>query len=61
MKFLGDLLSRPKNEAAVLLFPVGYPADAARVPSLRRKPLDEISVWFESGSLRSVGTTAGRS
>ena len=50
MRFLGDLLGRPKNETAVLLFPIGYPADDARVPSLSRKPLDEISVWFESGS-----------
>lgn len=47
MGFLRDLLGRPRNETAVLLFPVGYPAADARVPRLERKPLDEIAVWFE--------------
>lgn len=47
MKFLGELLDRPRNETAVLLFPVGYPADGARVPALRRKSLAEISTWFD--------------
>jgi len=50
MRFLGELLGRPKNETAVLLFPVGYPADDARVPKLERKPLEEISVWFEQST-----------
>ncbi len=48
MKFLGELLERPKNETAVLLFPVGYPADDATVPKLGRKSLEEISVWFDA-------------
>jgi nitroreductase len=48
MKFLSELLDRPKNETPVLLFPVGYPAADARVPKLTRKPLDEIAVWFEA-------------
>ncbi|MEZ5100949.1 MAG: nitroreductase family protein [Thermoleophilia bacterium] len=47
MGFLRDLLGRPRNETAVLLFPVGYPAPDARVPRLARKPLDEIAVWLE--------------
>ena len=47
MKFLGELLGRPKNETAVLLVPVGYPADDARVPKLTRKSLEEISAWFD--------------
>ena len=50
MTFLRELLGRPKNETAVLLFPVGYPADDARVPKLERKPLDQISVWFEQST-----------
>jgi hypothetical protein len=29
----------------MLVMPVGYPAPGARVPDLRRKPLDEICVW----------------
>lgn len=48
MGFLGELLGRPENEKAFLLMPVGYPAADARVPDLRRKPLDEIAVWFEA-------------
>jgi iodotyrosine deiodinase len=45
MKFLGDILGRPKNERPYILFPVGYPADSVLVPDLRRKSLDEIAVW----------------
>jgi len=47
MAFLADLLGRPANEKAMLVMPVGYPADDAQVPDLRRKPLDEIVVWKE--------------
>ena len=42
MGFLRKILKRPKNEKAVLLIPVGYPARGAKVPSLSKKPLDEI-------------------
>ncbi|MEO9174640.1 MAG: nitroreductase family protein [Gaiellales bacterium] len=45
MRFLAELLGRPKNETAVLLLPVGYPAHNARVPKLTRKPTDEILQW----------------
>ncbi len=45
MAFLGELLERPANEKAMLVMPVGYPAPDARVPDLRRKPLEEIAVW----------------
>ena len=47
MGFLSELLERPANEKPFLLMPVGYPAADARVPDLLRKPLDEISAWFE--------------
>lgn len=47
MNFLEKLLERPSNERAVLLIPVGYPAEGATVPDLKRKPLDEVSVWWE--------------
>jgi nitroreductase len=47
MGFLGELLGRPAHERAMLVMPVGYPAPDARVPDLRRKPLEEIAVWFE--------------
>lgn len=45
MTFLSDLLEQPANERAMLVMPVGYPADGAMVPDLRRKRLDEIAVW----------------
>ncbi len=42
MKFLQEILGRPKNEIPFVLIPVGYPADDAKVPDLKRKTLDEI-------------------
>lgn len=44
MRFLGELLGRPDNERAFVVVPVGYPADGATVPDIRRKPLGEILV-----------------
>ena len=40
-------VGRPEHEHAMLLMPVGYPADNAQVPDLRRKALDEVSSFFE--------------
>ncbi len=45
MRFLSEVLDRPPNEAPFILFPVGFPADGARVPDLDRKPLDAVAVW----------------
>lgn len=45
MRFLSDILGRPGNEKPYILFPVGYPAEGAQVPDLRRKSLDEVAVW----------------
>lgn len=42
MKFLQEILGRPKTEIPFVLIPVGYPADDARVPDIERKPLAEI-------------------
>ena len=42
MKFLQEILNRPKNEVPFVLIPVGYPADNAKVPDIKRKPLEEI-------------------
>lgn len=42
MKFLQEILGRPKNEIPFVLIPVGYPADGAKVPDISRKPLNEI-------------------
>jgi len=45
MKFLGSLLGRPDRERPFLILVVGHPADGALVPSLVRKPLDEIATF----------------
>lgn len=42
MKFLQEILGRPKNEVPFVLIPVGYPAEDAKVPDIKRKPLSEI-------------------
>ena len=47
MGFLRDILQRPDHEHAMLVLPVGYPAEDARVPDIARKPLEEVSVFFE--------------
>jgi nitroreductase len=45
MGFLSRLLGRPDNERPCILFPVGYPAEGAVVPDIRKKGLDEVCVW----------------
>ncbi len=49
MRFLNDILHRPKNERPYILFPVGYPSEDATVPDLQRKRLDEITQWNVEG------------
>ncbi|SFP48672.1 Nitroreductase [Amycolatopsis arida] len=44
MKFLGEVLGRPRNEKAFAVIPVGYPADDCEVPNLTRKSLDQVLV-----------------
>ena len=46
MNFLTDILGRPTNEKPFLLLPVGYVADDAKVPDIKRKPLDEIATFM---------------
>lgn len=48
MKFLNEILGRPKSERPFLLLVVGYPADDVRVPDIQRKGLDEFTSWVES-------------
>ena len=47
MGFLREILNRPKHEHAMLLMPVGYPADDAKVPNLKRKNMSEVIKWIE--------------
>ncbi len=46
MNFLSQILNRPQNEKPFLLIPVGYAADECWVPDLKRKELNQISVWY---------------
>ncbi len=45
MGFLRNLLGRGKNEKAVLVLPVGYPAADAQVPDLARLEADAFIQW----------------
>ncbi|MFN3916471.1 MAG: nitroreductase family protein [Flavobacteriales bacterium] len=47
MNFLSEALNRPENERPFLLIPVGYPAENATVPDLRRKSLEEVAVYYD--------------
>ncbi|MFB9431348.1 nitroreductase family protein [Streptoalloteichus tenebrarius] len=44
MRFLSEVLGRPRNEKAFAVIPVGYPAPDAVVPDLVRKTLDQVVV-----------------
>ncbi|WP_394996268.1 nitroreductase family protein [Emticicia sp.] len=47
MDFLSKLLNRPSNERPFLLIPVGYPADNATVPDIKRKVKEQVIAWYE--------------
>jgi iodotyrosine deiodinase len=47
MRFLQKILDRPENERPFLLIPVGFPIENPKVPDLTRKPLDQISIFFD--------------
>lgn len=48
MKFLPEMCGRGPEEKAVMILPVGYPAEGATVPAVakRKKPLDQILTVF---------------
>ncbi len=46
MKFLNEILGRPKtSERPFLLLVAGYPEEDARVPDIARKPLGEVVTY----------------
>ena len=47
MGFLREILQRPDHEHAMLVLPVGFPAEKASVPNLSRKNLEDISEFLE--------------
>lgn len=46
MKFLNQILNRPKRERPFLLLVVGFPAEGVQVPRIQKKSLDEIASFF---------------
>ncbi|MCP4260760.1 MAG: nitroreductase family protein [Planctomycetes bacterium] len=46
MGFLNNILGRPENERPFLVLVVGYPAEQAMVPEIKKKSLDEISTFM---------------
>lgn len=40
--FLNDILNRPKSESALMILPIGYPKENAKVPQKTTKPLNDI-------------------
>jgi len=48
MKFLNEILGRPNSERPFLLLVVGYPADDATVPDIKRKALDEYASFIDT-------------
>ncbi len=47
MKFLNEILGRPKSERPFLLLVTGYPAADAEVPDINRKSLDEFTSFID--------------
>ena len=47
MNFLSKVLNRPENEKPYLLVPVGYPLETTMVPDIKRKPIEDIAIWYK--------------
>ena len=46
MKFLNEILGRPTNESCFLLLVVGYPAEDAVVPDIKRKRFEDVCTFM---------------
>jgi iodotyrosine deiodinase len=44
MRFLSEILGRPKGEQAYVIIPVGYPAADCAVPAIDRKAIEDVLV-----------------
>ena len=47
MNFISKALNRPINERPFLLIPIGYPAENARIPNLKRKGKKQVIELYE--------------
>ena len=43
MKFLNEIFDRPVSEKPLMLVVTGYPSEGVKVPSIKRKSLEQIS------------------
>jgi len=43
MRFLNYILSRPENEKASMIIPIGFPGDNTKIPVLSKKNWEEIT------------------
>jgi hypothetical protein len=48
MKFLNEILDRPKSDRPFLLLVTGYPADDAMIPDIQRKPLEDFVSFVDA-------------
>ena len=46
MRFLNEILRRPPNEGCFLLLVVGYPAEDAVVPDIKRKSFEDVCTFM---------------
>jgi iodotyrosine deiodinase len=46
MGFLNEICGRPAHEKAYVLLVAGYPAEGCMVPKIKKKTLEEVSVWI---------------
>ncbi len=46
MKFLNEILARPKNETPFLLLVVGYPDEKAVVPDIEKRKLEDVCTFM---------------
>ena len=46
MRFLNQILGRPRNERPFVLIPVGRPAEGAEVPDIERKSIEDVATWL---------------
>lgn len=53
MRFLNEILGRPRNERPFVLIPVGRPAGSPEVPDVERKPLGEVALWLRRPAPRT--------
>lgn len=46
MRFLNQLLDRPRHERPFLILVVGYPSQTAKVPKIRKKPFEDVATFI---------------